>query len=86
MCEVCVGGEFFALPNRHPRVAVMRSYRISPPEIHLDYLHDQYSRPDVDTGEWIFEDDRYKAWQEGKESKLLWLCSGPGIGKNPSWY
>jgi len=56
-------------------------YRPSPPEIDLDYLHDKYNRPEVGTGEWIFEDDRYKAWRESRESKLLWLCGGPGTGK-----
>jgi len=59
----------------------MRLYRISLPEIDLDYLHDKHNRPDVGIGEWIFEDDRYKAWQEVKQSKLLWPCDGPGTGR-----
>ena len=33
------------------------------------------------TGEWIFEDERYVDWQNDRESKLLWLCGGPGKGK-----
>ena len=54
---------------------------VSSPEIDLDHLRDEYNLPLADTGEWIFEDDRYRAWQEGRESKLLWLCGGPGMGK-----
>ena len=54
---------------------------VSSPEIDLVHLRDEYNLPQADTGEWIFEDDRYRAWQEGRESKLLWLCGGPGIGK-----
>ena len=54
---------------------------MSSPEIDLDHLRDEYNLPQADTGRWIFKDDRYRAWQESRESKLLWLCGGPGTGK-----
>ena len=53
----------------------------SPPEIDLDHLHDEYNLPHGDTGRWIFEDVGYREWRERKESRLLWLCGGPGTGK-----
>jgi len=56
-------------------------YRVSPPEIDLDHLRDEHKRPEVGTGEWIFADERYMDWRNGRESKLLWLCGGPGTGK-----
>jgi len=56
-------------------------YKVSPPEIDLDHLRDEYTRPEVGTGEWIFEDEGYMNWRNGRESKLLWLCGGPGTGK-----
>ena len=55
---------------------------MSPPEIDLDHLRDEYNLPGGDTGKWIFEEAVYKGWQESKESKLLWLCGGPGTGKS----
>ena len=54
---------------------------MSSPEIDLDHLRDEYNLPQADTARWIFKDDRYRAWQESRESKLLWLCGGPGMGK-----
>ena len=54
---------------------------MSSPEIDLDHLRDEYNLPQAGTGRWIFEDDRYRAWQESRESKLLWLCGSPGTGK-----
>ena len=55
---------------------------MSPPEIDLDHLRDEYNLPGGDTGKWIFEEAVYRGWQESKESKLLWLCGGPGTGKS----
>ena len=54
---------------------------VTPPEVDLDHLRDEYNQPEAGTGEWIFKDDRYRGWREGSESKLLWLCGGPGTGK-----
>ena len=54
---------------------------VSPPEIDLDHLSDEYNLPQGNTGKWIFEDVGYRVWQESRESKLLWLCGGPGTGK-----
>ena len=54
---------------------------VSPPEIDLDHLRDGYNLPRGDTGKWIFEEVVYRMWRESKESKLLWLCGGPGTGK-----
>jgi len=54
---------------------------VSPPEIDLDHLRDEYNLPQSDTGKWIFEDVGYRAWRESRISKLLWLCGGPGTGK-----
>ena len=47
----------------------------------MDHLGDEYNLPHGDTGGWIFEDIGYREWQERRESKLLWLCGGPGTGK-----
>ena len=52
-----------------------------PPKIDLDHLHDEYNLPRGDTGKWIFKDGVFREWQESKESKLIWLCGGPGTGK-----
>ena len=54
---------------------------LSPPEVDLDYLRDKHNLPEADTGRWIFDEVRYIEWRESRESKLLWLCGGPGIGK-----
>ena len=54
---------------------------MSPPEIDLDHLRDGYNLPRGDTGKWIFEEVVYRRWRESEESKLLWLCGGPGTGK-----
>ncbi|PUU84172.1 hypothetical protein B9Z19DRAFT_1104700 [Tuber borchii] len=54
---------------------------VSLPEIDLDHLCDEYNLPQADSGKWIFKDVGYREWQESKESKLLWLCGGPGTGK-----
>ncbi|KAG0634630.1 hypothetical protein HOY80DRAFT_1097675 [Tuber brumale] len=51
------------------------------PEIDLDHLSDEHNWPEDGTGRWIFEDIRYKKWQDCEGSELLWLCGGPGIGK-----
>ena len=54
---------------------------MSPPEIDLDHLRDEYNLPQNNTGKWIFDDAVYRAWRESRISKLLWLCGGPGTGK-----
>ena len=54
---------------------------MSPPEIDIDHLRDEYNLPQGNTGKWIFEDVWYRQWQERREFKLLWLCGGPGTGK-----
>ena len=54
---------------------------VSPPEIDLDHLHDEYNLPQDDTGKWMFEDIGYREWRESRESRFLWLCGGPGTGK-----
>ena len=54
---------------------------MSRPEIDLDHLCDEYNLPQADSGKWIFKDVGYREWQESRESKLLWLCGGPGTGK-----
>ena len=54
---------------------------VLPPEIDLDHLHDEYSRPCGETGKWIFEEAVFRRWRETEGSKLLWLCGGPGTGK-----
>ena len=51
------------------------------PDIDLDHLRDEYYLPQGNTGKWIFEDVGYREWRESRESKLLWLCGGPGTGK-----
>jgi len=47
----------------------------------LHNLCREEGKADVDTGGWIFGDAQYREWRESKESKLLWLCGGPGAGK-----
>ena len=54
---------------------------VSEPESDLDSLCDEHEQLKADTGKWIFEDAQYREWRESKESKLLWLCGGPGTGK-----
>jgi len=54
---------------------------VSPPEVDLDHLRDEYNLPRGDTGKWIFEEAVYRGWRESRESKFLWLCGGPGTGK-----
>ena len=54
---------------------------VPPPEIDLDHLRDKHNLPEVDTGKWIFESVEYKKWWESSQSKILWLCGGPGTGK-----
>ncbi|PUU77220.1 hypothetical protein B9Z19DRAFT_1146547 [Tuber borchii] len=54
---------------------------VSPPEIDLDHLRDKHNLPEAGTGKWIFEDVGFMEWRESSESKLLWLCGGPGTGK-----
>ena len=56
-------------------------WKVSPPEIDLDYLRDEHNLPQGGTGTWIFGTAGYKEWRESKISKLLWLCGGPGTGK-----
>jgi len=53
----------------------------SPPEIDLDHLCDEYNLPQGETGKWIFKEVGYREWRERRESRLLWLCGGPGTGK-----
>ena len=52
-----------------------------PPEVDLVHLRNEENLPEAGTGEWIFEDDRYRKWRESRESRLLWLCGGIGTGK-----
>ena len=54
---------------------------MSAPDIDIDHLRDEYNLPHGDTGKWIFEDIGYRKWRESRESKLIWLCGGPGTGK-----
>ena len=54
---------------------------VPPPEIDLDHLRDEHNLPEFGTGKWIFESVEYKKWRENSESKILWLCGGPGTGK-----
>ncbi|PUU84175.1 hypothetical protein B9Z19DRAFT_1118277 [Tuber borchii] len=54
---------------------------VSSPEIDIDHLCDEYNLPQSDTGTWIFREVRYREWQKSEESRLLWLCGGPGTGK-----
>jgi len=56
-------------------------WKASPPEIDLNHLCGEHNLPLADTGRWIFENVRYKAWRESQESGLLWLRGGPGTGK-----
>ena len=51
------------------------------PEIDLDSLCSEDEQLKADTGKWFFEEAQYREWRESKESKLLWLCGGPGTGK-----
>ncbi|PUU84184.1 hypothetical protein B9Z19DRAFT_447560 [Tuber borchii] len=71
--------------NYHKNLSVCelieRSGWASPPGIDLDYRNDEHNLPRDDTGKWIFEEIKYRGWRESKESKLLWLCGGPGTGK-----
>jgi len=54
---------------------------VPPPTIDSDHLRDEHNLPGGDTGKWILEEAVYRGWLESKESKLLWLCGGPGTGK-----
>ena len=54
---------------------------MSPPEIDLVHLRNEENLPEAGTGEWIFQDDRYKRWRESRGPRLLWLCGGLGTGK-----
>ena len=54
---------------------------VSLPEVDLSHLQDKDNLPQDGTGEWIFKEVRYREWRESRESKLLWLCGGPGTGK-----
>jgi len=58
-----------------------KGWKVSPPEIDLDHLRDEYNLPQGGAGTWIFGEAGYKDWRESKISKLLWLCGGPGTGK-----
>jgi len=53
---------------------------VPPPEV-LDHLRDNDNLPEADTGKWIFESVEYRKWRESSQSKILWLCGGPGTGK-----
>ncbi|PUU77223.1 hypothetical protein B9Z19DRAFT_1194171 [Tuber borchii] len=70
-----------SVPETFGQLVERTDWGVSPPEIDLDHLRDEYNQPEVGTGEWIFNDDGYRGWREGSESKLLWLCGGPGTGK-----
>jgi len=54
---------------------------VPPPEIDLDHLCDKHNLPEAGTGKWIFQEAKYRKWQESGKSELLWLCGGPGTGK-----
>ena len=54
---------------------------VAPPEIDLKHLRDEYNEPKANTRKCIFKEVRYRTWRESRQSKLLWLCGGPGTGK-----
>jgi len=62
------------------RVKVIDWWKPSPENL-LCNLRRKDSQADAGTGEWVFGDAQYREWRESKESKLLWLCGGPGTGK-----
>ena len=68
-------------PATFEELIARTGWGVSPPEIDLDHLRDEYNLPQGNTGKWIFEDAGYREWRESRESKLLWLCGGPGTGK-----
>jgi hypothetical protein len=57
------------------------NWKVPRPEIDLDHLRDKADLPEDELGEWIFKEVGYRKWKENSESKLLWLCGGPGTGK-----
>jgi len=57
------------------------NWKVPRPEIDLDHLCDKANLPEGELGEWIFKEVGYRKWQENSESRLLWLCGGPGTGK-----
>ena len=71
--RICVG-TFEELVARN-------GWGVSPPEVDLDHLRDEYNLPQNGTGTWIFGEVGYRQWRESGESMLLWLCGGPGTGK-----
>jgi len=78
---------FFKLMTKNLSVATFEEliartgWEASRPEIDLNHLCDERNLPSADTGRWIFEEAMYRGWRESRESKLLWLCGGPGTGK-----
>jgi len=61
------------------RIRVIDWWEPSPENL-LYNLRREEGQSDVDTGGWIPRDAQYREWRESKESKLLWLCGGPGAG------
>ena len=43
---------------------------------------DSISERAPNTCEWFFEDPRFQAWRDRKDSSLLWISAGPGCGKS----
>jgi hypothetical protein len=41
---------------------------------------EQMSIPEI--ASWVFEDETYKSWLDGKGSPVLWLTGEPGVGKS----
>ncbi|KAG0133868.1 hypothetical protein HOY82DRAFT_639146 [Tuber indicum] len=70
-----------AVPATFTDLVTNTRWGVLAPRIDLDHLRDEHNSPEDGTGEWIFEDERYKKWQDSERSELLWLCGGPGIGK-----
>ena len=63
------------------KLIARNGWGVSLPEVDLGHLRDKNNLPEADTGEWIFKEVGYRMWRESRESKLLWLCGGPGTGK-----
>ena len=49
---------------------------VSPPEIDLDHLRDEFNLPEADTGKCIFEEVGFTEWQKSSESRVLWFVVG----------
>jgi hypothetical protein len=53
------------------------------PDIAINYQSKNRLARLPSTSEWIFEDDRFKRWENGEVTvPLLWIRGGPGFGKS----